>query len=62
MSEVNRVVEILCRRDGISVKEAVARVREVQEQINSSNFDYDEVEDIMASELGLEMDYIFDIL
>lgn len=62
MSQVNRVVEILCRRDGISVKEAVARVREVQEQINSSNFDYDEVEDIMASELGLEMDYIFDII
>lgn len=59
---MNRVIEILCRRDGISVKEAKARVRSVQEQLASVNYDYDEVEDIMANELGLEMDFAMDLL
>lgn len=59
---MNRVIEILCRRDGISVKEAAARVRSVQEQLAGANYDYDEVEDIMANELGLEMDFVMDLL
>ena len=59
---MNRVIEILCRRDGISVKEAAARVRSVQEQLASVNYDYDEVEDILANELGLEMDFTMDLI
>lgn len=59
---MNRVVEILCRRDGISVKEAAERVQHVQMLIEHHNMDYDEVETIMLEELGLEMDYIYDIL
>ena len=59
---MNRIVEILCRRDGISVKEAAARVRDVQEQLASVNYDYDEAEYIMSSELGLEMDFIYDLI
>lgn len=59
---MNRVIEILCRRDGISVKEAAARVQNVQQQLADVNYDYDEVEDILANELGLEMDYIMDLL
>lgn len=59
---MNRVIEILCRRDGISVKEAAARVRSVQEQLASANYDYDEVEDILANELGLEMNFVMDLI
>lgn len=59
---MNRIIEILCRRDGISVKEAAARVQSVQAALADVNYDYDEVEDIMANELGLEMDYIMDLL
>lgn len=59
---MNRVIEILCHRDGISVKEATARVRSVQEQLASANYDYDEVEDILANELGLEMDFVMDLI
>lgn len=59
---MNRVVEILCRRDGISVKEAIARIQSVQDQLAGANYDYDEAEDILANELGLEMDYIVDLI
>lgn len=59
---MNRIVEILCRRDGINVKEAAARVKDVQEQLAAVNYDYDEVEDILMSELGLEMDFIYDLI
>ena len=59
---MNRIVEILCRRDGISVKEATERVNRTAELLNSSNWGWDEVEEIMASELGLEMDYIHDLI
>ena len=59
---MNRIIEILCRRDGISVKEAAARVQSVQAALADVNYDYDEVEDIMTNELGLEMDYIMDLL
>ena len=59
---MNRIIEVLCHRDGISVKEAAARVKSVQEQLADANYDYDEVEDIMANELGLEMDYVMDLL
>lgn len=59
---MNRVVEILCRRDGISVVEATRQVRHVQNMLNSSNWGVEEVEDILMEELGLEMDYIFDLI
>ena len=59
---MNKVVEILCRRDGISVEEAERMVEGVREQIAEVNFMPEEVEGIIASNLGLEMDYIFDIL
>ena len=55
---MNPIIEILCRRDGIGVKEASQRIIEVQDLIAQCNYDYDEVEDIMANYLGLEMDYI----
>ena len=59
---MNQIIEILCRRDGISVREAVQRVREVQDLMAQSNYDYDECEDILSTHLGLEMDYIHDLI
>lgn len=59
---MNPIVEILCRRDGISVKEAIKRVEDVRQMIAESNYGYDEVEGILATELGLEMDYIYDLI
>lgn len=61
---VNKVVKVLMDRDGLTQEEATNQVNEVREMISDAAGcgDYDEVEDIMYSELGLEMDYIFDIL
>ena len=64
MDAKNRVVRILMHRDGLTEKEAVSRVEDTASEI------YDAIEgtscmnpeDIMMEELGLEPDYIFDIL
>ena len=59
---MSSIVEILCRRDGISMNEAVRRVKRVQRALAEVNYSYDEVEQIMMDELGLEMDYIDELL
>lgn len=61
---MNRVVKILMKRDGMTEKEAKEQVADVSEQIQVAllNGWIDEVEDIMMDELGLEMDYIEDVL
>lgn len=61
---MNRVVEILMNRDGNTKQEAEKRVQETRmmmyEAIEAGNFD--EAEQVVYDELGLEMDYIEDIL
>lgn len=61
---MNKVVKILMERDGVSEEEAVDTVKQVKSEIYAAaeSGDPDEVEDIMYSLLGLEMDYLFDIL
>jgi hypothetical protein len=59
---MNNVVAILMRRDGMSRAEAIALVTKVRGMIEDADGDYDEAEQIMIDELGLEMDYIMDIL
>ena len=63
-SPANKVVEILIRRDGLTKREAEARLAECRRLCNKylEAGDYEGVEDTIAAELGLEMDYIFDIL
>lgn len=64
------IISLLMKRDGITYEEAKETVDDVQELINEtlqmsaeSPFEgYAEIEDILSSELGLEMDYIFDFL
>ena len=59
--QMGEIVRILMKRDGLTKQEAIETVKEVREMIQEAVEcgDYDEVEDIMYSELGLEMDYIF---
>ena len=60
MKKDNEVVRILMKRDGLTREEAEERLDEVREMISEA--DVWEAEDIIADELGLEMDYIFDIM
>ena len=61
---MNRVVEILMERDKISEKEATRQVAETAAEIqNAMAYEaFEAIEDIVADNLGLEMDYIEDIL
>jgi hypothetical protein len=61
---MSTVVEILMKRDGLTEREAQETVDNVREMIAEA-FEcgcYSEVEDIVMSELGLEMDYIDELL
>ena len=64
MDARNRVVRILMHRDRITEEEAVSMVEatasEIYDAIEGTNCM--EPEEIMMEELGLEPDYIFDIL
>lgn len=60
MAERNRIVQILMDRDGLTENQAKIRLEEVREMIETA--DPCDIEDILAFEFGLEMDYIFDIL
>lgn len=60
---MNRVVKILMERDGISEAEATTLVEDTREEILCASFDDAfTADDIIADNLGLEPDYIFDIL
>jgi len=60
----NNIIDILMKRDNITFEEAVSTIESVREEISSAtdNNDFELVETIMMSDLGLEMDYIFDVL
>lgn len=57
---VNPIVKILIERDGMTEEEAVELVKETKEELMNSPCD--DGEDIIAENLGLEPDYIMDIL
>ena len=60
---MNDTIKALMRRDGLSEAEATERFNEVKDMIqNESNLTYDTIEEILAYELGLEMDYIWDFI
>lgn len=56
---MNRIVEILMKRDDMTEDEANDLLDEVRDMILENS---DSAEDIVLEQLGLEMDYIFDIL
>lgn len=59
---MSRVVEILMRRDGNTLREAEERVRDVRQMMADCEYDIDEVDEILMDELGLEPDYLFDLI
>ena len=59
------ILNILMNRDGMTQEEASDIINGVRCQaynILDSGGSYDDIEELMYSELGLEMDYIHDIL
>lgn len=56
------IVELLCKRDGCSITSAEQLVDQTIEELEACGYDPDECEDIMRNNLGLEMDYIFELL
>jgi len=61
---MQEIINILMRRDGISEEEAWNLVNECREEIEEAiaRGDYIETDDIIASYLGLEPDYIINII
>lgn len=59
------IVGILMNRDGVTEEEAKAQVNECRRRLQEEaceSGDYDEACDIIAEELGLEPDYMIDLL
>lgn len=61
---VKRVVDILMARDGISEEEAKQRVKDFHLSAKEAieNGDSDGVEELLQDDLGLEPDYLFDLI
>jgi hypothetical protein len=57
-----RVAAILCRRDNITFAEAEDLINQALEEMEACSYNTIECEEIMMNNLGLEMDYIFDLL
>jgi hypothetical protein len=58
------IKQILMDRDNMTAEDADDLIEAVREDINfaASNNDFELAEDIMYGDLGLEMDYIFELL
>ena len=57
-----RIAAILCQRDNCTFAEAEELINQTVEEMDACGYDPMECEEIMMSNLGLEMDYIFDLL
>lgn len=65
MSRTTELEKVLINRDGMSAEEAKAeknRLRESIFELIEDGASYDEVEDLFADEVGLEPDYLEDLL
>ena len=59
------IISILVKRDGITEAEAREKVMNCQDEIDgvlNMGGGYDQIADIIESWLGLEMDYLLDVL
>lgn len=61
---MNEIINILMRRDGISKNEAINIVEECLKELSIAveNGDYIEAEEIVACDLGLEPDFLINLL
>lgn len=58
---MNKIIKILMQRDGISEEEARSLVKETRDEIMMLDNPM-EADNVLMEYLGLEPDYIFDIL
>ena len=58
------IVDILVNRDNISKREAIKLIKETRDEIYEAiyNNDYVTPDEILMDNLGLELDYLFDII
>ena len=58
---MKELAELIARRDGISLNEAIIAVKECAVEMERAFYDgsINEAEDILADILGLEPDYLF---
>lgn len=61
-SGIERVAAIIAKRDGITQAEAIERVKECRDAMLEALGHDDDPEEVLAYELGLEPDYIFDMI
>lgn len=59
---MSEIVNVLVKRDGVSKKEAEEQVADIRERIYSGEIDAFDIDDVMMDELGLEPDYIEELL
>lgn len=61
---MNAIQNTLIERDGLTEAEAVDVMNATREEVYDAIYggDFDLAEDIFTGDLGLEMDYIFDLL
>ena len=60
----NRVVQILMDRDGVTEEQALSMVEDCRSELEDAMYgtSLTDVEDIIMLNLGLEPDYLFDII
>ena len=61
-NKIKQAEAVLMRRDGNTLPEARQRIRDVRSMMEDVAYDPDQCEEILYSELGLDLDYIFDII
>lgn len=57
--------KVLMNRDGMTREEAKAERKRAREEFYNyinDGADYDDIEDMLCGDYGLEMDYLFDLL
>lgn len=61
---MKKIIKILMERDGMTENEAKDMVQDVKQMVEHSikQGDYEEAEEIFLSELGLEIDYMVNLL
>lgn len=62
---MSNIVEVLMERDGLTKSEAKQRLQDARDEFYTMMADgcgYDEVEDLLLDDFGLEMDYFMDLL
>ena len=62
--KMNRVISILMKRDNMTLEEAKDLIADTREEIEDAVAcgDYEYADDILADNLGLEPDYMLDVL